>query len=119
MPRLSLYFQISNITSAAPQRNVFLKNIMQKIRMSGTEPMTNNFKLIVTGLYLASITGCTPQPVISPDDMTMCSNPRPEICTMEYEPVCGYSANDEPRSFASACTACSDITVIGYRPGEC
>ncbi|MGD8934395.1 MAG: hypothetical protein PVF35_06430 [Gammaproteobacteria bacterium] len=81
--------------------------------------MTNNFKLIVIGLYLAPITGCTHQPAINPEDMTLCSNPRPEICTMEYEPACGYSDNGESRNFASACTACSDITVVGYLPGEC
>jgi hypothetical protein len=119
MPYLSLYFQISNITSAASQRNAFLNKIMQKIRTSEPEPMTNSCKLIVIGFYLASISGCTPQPAIKPEDMTLCSNPRPEVCTMEYDPVCGYSVNDESRNYASACSACSDITVIGYLPGEC
>ena len=87
--------------------------------MSQTESIMNNFKLIVSGLYLASITGCTPRPAINPENMTLCSNPRPEICTMEYDPVCGFSDNDESGNFASACTACSDITVTGYLPGEC
>lgn len=59
-----------------------------------------------------------------------CSNPRPEICTREYRPVCAQvdtgkrcvtvpcdSSVNETRG--NACSACSDPKVVGYRAGAC
>ncbi|WP_174484025.1 hypothetical protein [methanotrophic endosymbiont of Bathymodiolus puteoserpentis (Logatchev)] len=52
-------------------------------------------------------------------DLSDCSEPRPEICTMIYRPVCGFDKNDQSKTYSSDCTACSDAEVIGYRKGEC
>ena len=72
---------------------------------------------ITTALILL-FSGCTSQ-TINPDDMTLCTNPRPEICTMEYNPVCGFMQNNDSGTYASPCTACSDSTVVGYTMGSC
>jgi len=48
-----------------------------------------------------------------------CKEPRPEICTMEYLPVCGLSSDEFDKTYASACTACSNPQVNGYRKGAC
>ncbi len=59
-----------------------------------------------------------------------CQNPRPEICTFEYNPVCGQRdtgircvttpcPSTEWQTFGNACTACGDPAVAGYYPGEC
>lgn len=58
---------------------------------------------------------------------TMCTEPRPEICTKEYQPVCGY--NDKLRcirapcinyhTFSNSCEACADDTITYWTPGPC
>lgn len=47
-----------------------------------------------------------------------CEEPRPQLCTMEYLPVCGESREGE-RGYANGCSACSDPLVSRYHPGEC
>lgn len=59
-----------------------------------------------------------------------CLEPRPQVCTKEYRPVC--AARDtkircitvpcpsvEFVSYPNACTACFDSRVYYYRPGAC
>ena len=59
-----------------------------------------------------------------------CVVPRPEICTRDYRPVCGLRNTGircvtqpcdswETKTYSNACTACSDVPVYGWRPGEC
>ncbi len=52
-------------------------------------------------------------------DLTVCTEPRPEICTMDYNPVCGTLDNGGTRTFSNGCSACSDASVIGWVTGEC
>ncbi len=53
-------------------------------------------------------------------DYTMCKDPRPEVCTMDYNPVCGLrSDGTEIKTFGNACTACSEKETIEYKTGEC
>ena len=50
-------------------------------------------------------------------------NYRPHICTMEYNPVCAYSTDEEEntvrRTIENECSACSQINVEYYIRGEC
>jgi len=48
-----------------------------------------------------------------------CTDPRPEICTMDYQPVCGVQADGTYRIYSNGCSACSDPKVIGHNNGEC
>lgn len=58
---------------------------------------------------------------------TRCKDPRPEICTREYRPVCALVENDQGeqngklsrKTYATWCTACADPRVQGYSQGEC
>jgi len=43
-----------------------------------------------------------------------CQEPRPEMCTMQYAPVLGIDDKGLQREFSNACSACSDIKMIGY-----
>jgi hypothetical protein len=52
-------------------------------------------------------------------NLSYCSELRPQICTMIYKPVCGFDKNDQSKTYASDCTACSDSEVVAYRKGEC
>lgn len=49
----------------------------------------------------------------------LCEEPRPKICTMRYEPVCAVMATGRITTYPSACNACADIAVSGWRPDPC
>jgi len=60
----------------------------------------------------------------------VCKDPRPEICTNEYEPVCANKDNGircvttpcpstDKVTYANACSACADKKVFSYVPGAC
>ncbi len=59
-----------------------------------------------------------------------CQAPRPEICTREYQPVCGHVDTSircittpcdsaKHHTYGNACSACADPAVIGYEFGSC
>jgi len=61
---------------------------------------------------------------------TECHEPRPEMCTREYRPVCAKRDTGircvttpcpslENVTKSNACTACSDVKVYGYTRGAC
>ena len=52
--------------------------------------------------------------------LTLCLDPRPEVCTMDFRPVCGLRAdNSVIRTFSNACMACSELETMAYIDGEC
>lgn len=48
-----------------------------------------------------------------------CAEPRPQFCTMEYQPVCAKLSDESIKTYASGCTACSDSAVTSHREGPC
>ena len=98
---------------------------------------------VVAG-FLASCMGATkPAPeepigVVPPEEhtsvVTQCKDPRPEMCTMQYLPVCGNVAEApvckpgmacpavimmKKKTYSNSCSACSDPKVRSYAEGEC
>ncbi len=49
----------------------------------------------------------------------ICKDPRPQLCTMDYRPVCGTTKSGENKTYSNGCGACSVPSVLSYRPGEC
>jgi hypothetical protein len=69
-------------------------------------------------------------PAEARNEPVMCTNPRPQICTAIYLPVCATvdtgvrcvttpCPSTELKTMASDCSACSDAKVISYVKGEC
>jgi hypothetical protein len=60
-------------------------------------------------------------------EITMCGQERPQVCTREYNPVCGQVQVECIRApcppinqtFGNACDACANSRVISYTPGAC
>ena len=50
---------------------------------------------------------------------TICVEPRPEVCTMDYRPVCARLESGERRTYSNACGACADPEVAASVPGAC
>ena len=62
--------------------------------------------------------GCATTPK-EPSAATACVDPRPEICTMEYLPVCGVLADGSTSTYANACSACGVVEVQRHSEGAC
>jgi hypothetical protein len=58
-------------------------------------------------------------PVSSQTLLVACEEPRPQLCTMQYDPVCGLTASNQYKTYSNACSACSDASVSGHNPGAC
>ena len=52
-------------------------------------------------------------------DIILCEEPRPQICTREYDPVCATFQDGTTKTGSTGCTSCSDPQVVGYRKGAC
>ena len=50
---------------------------------------------------------------------TICKDPRPAVCTMDYTPVCGTLNDKSVKTYANGCGACSNANVVSYVSGEC
>jgi len=77
----------------------------------------NNLLPLIGMMGVVMVSGCATSPQV---ELTLCEDPRPEICTREYMPVCGYLAEEDKwRTYANACEACADPQVEGWKPGSC
>ncbi|AXF85831.1 hypothetical protein DTO96_101571 [Ephemeroptericola cinctiostellae] len=96
-------------------------------------------RLFCSILCALALTACTHIPVEAPVQGTetppatpqvACQEPRPEICTRDYRPVCAIRdtgircvttpcPSTELKTYSNACSACSDATVMGFTQGTC
>ena len=65
------------------------------------------------------LSACASQPAANKIASTACTEPRPQVCTMEFLPTCAVLAAGGRKEFASPCTACADTGVTGYVNGPC
>jgi len=80
---------------------------------------------------LVLLVSCATQRVDQiPQGAVQCTEPRPQICTMDYTPVCATRDNGkrcattpcestEKATYANACSACADPAVIYHLPAAC
>ena len=65
------------------------------------------------------VAGCQSSMSRKAEGLVPCEEPRPEVCTRDYRPVCAEVADGTSRTYANGCDACADTTVQAYRPGAC
>jgi len=56
---------------------------------------------------------------IKEKNRTVCTDPRPQICTREYAPVCAIQYSGIQQIYATGCVACADHKVRSYVHGAC
>ena len=75
---------------------------------------------LVVLVCVTAVTSCTALPADlygqGPADL---EEPRPKICTLQYEPVCAVMESGSINTYPSACNACADIAVSAWRPEPC
>ena len=49
----------------------------------------------------------------------VCEEPRPQVCTMEYNPVCARLDDGSQQTYSNACGACADSRVVAWRERAC
>jgi len=87
--------------------------------------MSHHTATYSTILVLVLVTGgCASSHAATEDsavtgNITACTDPRPQICTREYRPVCANLSDGSTKTYATGCTACSDPKVSGYRDLAC
>ena len=79
--------------------------------------MKRGFVCLIALLSLSCISSETAE--LDDPLLVRCTEPRPQICTREYVPVCGVRSDGSTSTYGNGCGACGDERVIGHRPGEC
>lgn len=64
----------------------------------------------------ALLGACVSQPE---NAATQCTQVRPQVCTLEYNPSCGQLISGDFRNYSSPCNACADDQVVAVTIGEC
>ncbi|MDX2446581.1 MAG: hypothetical protein QNK29_05200 [Desulfobacterales bacterium] len=96
-----------------------------EMKLESTMQVANSLNAIVfilLGLFCFMNVGCVSVPEQSnnqSDTFIGCIEPRPEICTQEYVPVCGYLEDGSQKTYSNACSACSDKKIIRYKVSSC
>ena len=75
--------------------------------------------IIMSGLLLL-LSACGSNSVKQAGELIACPpEPRPQVCTREYRPVCAVHIEGADKTYATGCVACTNPEVTGYRRGAC
>lgn len=80
------------------------------------------FSLLISALTLTAVgalSGCTTPVEPEIPRFTTCEEPRPQVCTMIFAPVCATTVSGDLTTHASGCNACADDQVLTYVDGAC
>ncbi len=61
----------------------------------------------------------TPQEKNSEAELIQCVSPKPQVCTREHRPVCGFEDDGNYKTFSNSCAACASPEVTSYCDGDC
>ncbi len=73
---------------------------------------------VLVPVVILSLSACANRPE-TPPLVTQCEAQRPQVCTMEYDPVCAQLVGGGRMTYSSPCNACADDAVSGYLRGAC
>lgn len=78
------------------------------------------WRSIVLAAAAASLVACSSESSeTTAGEIAKCRDPRPQLCTADYNPVCGVRGDGTEKTYSNACSACADPAVTGHRPGAC
>ncbi len=74
---------------------------------------------ITTGLALGACATGSKDNMTAAPGATVCEDPRPQVCTMDYRPVCGTLKDDSTKTYPNGCGACADVEVVSWVENAC
>ena len=84
--------------------------------------MRNFSSVIYSAMLCLLLGGCaasSPDMKAMPEGAQVCEDPRPQVCTMDYRPVCGNLADGSQKTYSNGCGACGDAAVDFWTEGAC
>ena len=75
--------------------------------------------LALTLVMALQVSGCSTSKETLPENLVHCEDPRPEMCTLEYLPVCGFLTDGQSKTYGNGCGACAVKEVVGFLPQAC
>lgn len=72
--------------------------------------------------FIPLLAACTTAPSVEPamvSQVQTCEEPRPQVCTMDYRPVCASLAEGGVKTYSNGCGACGDAAVVSWIEGAC
>ena len=76
-------------------------------------------RIILLVSMIMFFSNCLASETVNPINTTACPEERPEICTMDYTPVCASDKDSHLKTYANACAACANSEVVSYVPDAC
>jgi hypothetical protein len=75
--------------------------------------------IMIAGLVVGACATAPKDEMAATPGATVCVDPRPQICTMDYRPVCGTLKNGTVKTYSNGCGACADAGVVSWVEGAC
>ena len=75
----------------------------------------SKMRCLITICLMSVLSACATEPL----NQTPCTEPRPQMCPMNYVPVCAILGDDQRKTYSNGCSACSDPAVVAYQPNAC
>lgn len=77
-----------------------------------------NIKLL--SIFLCTtITACSANIEKTSAAVVICKDPRPQMCTRDYRPVCGLISDSKVKTYSNGCSACGEAKVLSYTEDVC
>ncbi len=77
-----------------------------------------NMMFALMPLLVACTTGPSVDPTVA-SQVQACEEPRPQVCTMDYRPVCASLTEGGVKTYSNGCGACGDAAVVSWTEGAC
>ncbi len=81
--------------------------------------MSRNLLVLVTSLLLGACASGSPDKALAVAGATVCEDPRPQVCTMDYTPVCANLQDGSVKTYPNGCGACVDANVKSWVVDAC
>jgi hypothetical protein len=75
--------------------------------------------VMALGLFLGACASTGDEHSMPAAAATVCEDPRPQMCTMDYRPVCGTLNDGSSKTYANSCGACADAAVTSWVENAC
>jgi uncharacterized membrane protein len=78
-----------------------------------------NLLIASISFLLGACASGAPDRALAIEGANVCEDPRPQVCTMDYTPVCATLADGSVKTYSNGCGACADANVDFWVADAC